>query len=419
MSSITSISKDGQDWLVLALDPFHDLQRPIEGLPDEMSSSSFVRCHVQSTTLSANAEGDKFRVVFTGYHGPQSARNIVTSADNLSTFGVGGFETAPIIVHKATAAQEPAFSSVGAAYLKLGTTPDSTTASRLVAIGLELTDITQVYNKQGTLAAARCTGPTDWVAMATQYSEGEWSHPHFAREPGFPKTKALASLTPGYLEWEARKGVYVTPRFQKPEFPSRFYSDGQTDASLNNDEHLFMMQEIQAESNVWKLFSRYDRTSEIGHFALPGLVHSGFEPCCIFLEGLDASSTFRLVVRTYVEYFPDVSSAVAISSTSPSPSYDPLAFRAYHEAAIRLPIGVPVSMNEKGDWWKMVKGTLGTVTKLGVSMAPSLLTMAGQPELALAASALQKGYQAAREHRRSPAAIGQPPVAKKAAPKRK
>jgi hypothetical protein len=64
------ISKDAEAWLVACLDPYHDYQYDLEGLPDQRSAPSVVQTHNQSysLTIPTSAGGGNWdaSVLFTG-----------------------------------------------------------------------------------------------------------------------------------------------------------------------------------------------------------------------------------------------------------------------------------------------------------------------------------------------------------------
>lgn len=390
------ISKDGQDWMVLALDPFHDQVRPIEGLVDEYTAPSFVRCHVQQATFSATADGDKFRVLFNGMHAPERA--ILATFDACRT-GIAHPATYihPITVQRSPAASDPNYSN--AAMVNLGgfpTTPTRDIPSRLVAIGIEVTDVTQRLYQQGVIGVARvggdCSPAQNPYTFALGANQG-CMMVETARAPAVPGSRTLAGMVPGWVEWEAAKGVYAVPKFNKPAPPAAFVVGGGANSYVH---HNYEFQEVIAEGQIARWCTRTGDTWNIAAdwgtpFYSCGMVPSGFDPLAIFIEGVDANAQFRVSVKTYVEYFPDSANATALASATGSPAYDPIALLSYHVAAIRLPAGVPVSLNAKGDWWRMVKSALarvGDVAFGAMALSPHVAAFMGQPELAAALHAL-------------------------------
>lgn len=395
--SLSAISKDGQDWLSLCLDPYHDYSRPIEGMPDESTAHSFVRCHIQQQTFSATAEGDKFRIMFTGFHAPEAMEladfDEVASGNVSSTVNIY-----PIHVMRSAAAVTTNIKStthLGGFY----TTPSVDIPSRLIAIGIEVTDVTQRLYQQGTLGVVRLSGVTDHVdniICLDDDGSDVFVSMTCQRKPVLPASRAIGGLYPSYCEWMAHQGVYATPRFTKAQQPALFKVGTSSDPN-NYHFHPVELREATSEGNDVRFVSCHSSQALEYYTTARGGVDSGFDPLTIFIEGTDANAQFRVSVKTYVEYFPECSNGTALASSSPSPCYDPAAFAAYHRAAIRLPSGVPVAMNAKGDWWRMVKSALGkTATFLDQAMptiASATGTALGRPELGALSAGLYKSMR--------------------------
>ena len=63
MVSKHTLTSAGRDWLVLALDPFHDLEKSVAGYPDADSSMTVVSCYQGAIDLSKQAKSDRSHVV--------------------------------------------------------------------------------------------------------------------------------------------------------------------------------------------------------------------------------------------------------------------------------------------------------------------------------------------------------------------
>lgn len=384
------LSPNGQDWLTVALDPFHDFQRPVEGLPDQTTQHSFVRCHVQQQTVSAAGEGDKIRVLFTGFHSPFQMSVVAKSSAETGSQAYP-FDLWPIQITKSTSALNPDLTSTDMGGFP--TTPTQDIPSRLIAIGIEVTDVTQRLYQQGTIGCARVSGASDCVTQYIMLEDPDASQalrpmtPTAIRKPCVPSTRTRCGLIPTYVEWAAYKGLYAVPHLSKPQMPTNFLV-GSFDAPADVDIHPIEFRETDAEAHQHKYvtFPIPPTLPEIAQYKITrGGVDSGFDPLAIFIEGIDQNAQFRVSVKTYVEYFPECSNATALASSSPSPAYDPTALALYHEVSTRMPAGVPVSLNEKGDWWRMVSATLRNVGKIADRLLPTVANVTGavlgQPEL--------------------------------------
>lgn len=411
----TLLTKDGEDWMVLALDPFHDFERSLEGMPDQIPDMSFVRHHVQTVSLTSPGAGGKLRVIWTGFHAPERLElTPLTSfwaspmvVPEIANFG-------PLAILSATGADEPSLSSVfannAAIVESLPTTPTADIPSRLIGIGIEIHDTTAKLAQQGVIGVARIPGAYDsvdvpWGSIASEAEEDVLTPCTLTvhREPCVPATRQVLSLQPSFLEWEASRGVYAVPEFVGPAKPAIF-KVGLADAP--DTYHFHPIEYREAEEATPSRFVSFHSDSSTLPLACcaRGGVQSGFEPLVIDLSGLAATSTFRLTFRTYVEYFPESNSGSALANATVSPPYDPTAFQLYHQAVLRLPSGVPVGLNAKGDWFRMVLRAIKRVGEIGLIVAPPILKMAGVPGAAAAVTAsgalIKAGARAVNELRR-------------------
>jgi len=409
------LSKEGQDWVTLALDPFHDYVRMIEGMPDENTMHSFVREHIQTSTYTSAGNGGSLNIAFTGFHGPWAA-----PVESMSAFfngEAGGpaqtVDIYPISVISADGSHSANFENVlvgDAVCSGFPTTPTYDVPSRLIGIGIEVHDITQNLYQQGTLGCARITGAMDQVDNycvyphnfpVTQEGVYQWLNygPTCSREPCLAGSRAKLSMIPGFVEWECKRGAYVVPKFCRAQQPAVFQVGEVESFPDNNHFHPFEVRESQTEGTQIRLIPAYvDSTNHPEKFnAIKTWVQSGFAPVQVWLEGLNAASQIKVTVRTFVEYFPEVSNATALATATASPAYDPAAFAVYHAAAITLPHGVPAGMNAAGDYWKMVKNVLGKALGVGSAIVPGILSLAGHPELGLIAGAGLKALTGRRE----------------------
>jgi hypothetical protein len=105
----------------------------------------------------------------------------------------------------------------------------------------------------------------------------------------------------------------------------------------------------------------------------------------IIATGNNPNSKFTLKVVWYYEEFPDIQSDVLTLAT-PSCQYDPLALQIYSECLNSLPVAVPSSWNEAGDWWwdvvSAIKDHAGTLGGLlggptGAAIGQAAGTVAG------------------------------------------
>jgi len=272
---------------------------------------------------------------------------------------------------------------------------DLATPHRVAALGLEVHDITAPLNRQGSIGIAAIPGSmqTDLGRFLTvKLTDGDnqqmWI-PHMVLTPSLPSSRALASTIPSYVEWEAAKGAYVTGRMIQPPKPRHFTVVQGNSIQAASQFCLGATEEgvLSSGESSWTYHHLgVDNTSMItASTTCSPSFDSGFQPFQVWLSGLAATSTFKVVLRTIVEFFPEVTDGAVIANAVSTTPYDPNALIEYHRRRSVLPVAVPVDMNAKGDWWKMVQnaGRIGLQVATGV--VPSLLNAAGQPALSGAA----------------------------------
>lgn len=373
---MTHISVDGQNWLTAVLDPYHDYQIPLEGIPDALPLKSYVRVHNQIATVSATADDDQIAVLFNGLHGPESLMAEVPYYPLASAANIKSIH--PVSVIRSTSGTVPTYHdymqglATKVAGFRTALTID--VASRLVAVAIEVRDVTQDLYKKGTSVSASMNGRASteqWV------DDGALLSHVFAVTAALPSNTSELQATPGSVTMESREGAYLIPRFREPGTPAKFMTNtiAQGDIIV---PHLSILQ----HGNYRFSTCPGNVPDKLTWNECGGGVDSGFQPCAIWFSGLSENSVLTVTVRTIVEYFPDVQKLSDLSIATSSPRYEPAVFTAYHSAITRLPCAVPVRMNAKGDWWRMVKKVMLTVAPHALKLGPLIgagLAAAGQP----------------------------------------
>lgn len=388
--NINKLSKDSRDWLTLALDPYHDFQTSLAGCPDSTTGRSFVRVHNQMATIAATASDDNIRIIFSGVHGFSAKMFSGLVAD-------GGAPLAfnPFMVVRSPAAVDPTCTNVlaGTATKLAGfaTTLSKEIPSRLIGLGVEVRDVTAPLYQRGTCAVTQATGSHGTVDVYRTFNGG----PSLACEtmaslPMLPSSLSNLQTAPGMVIQPAKEGCYTVGRMIAPQPPSKF--DHSTGTHI---PHLFTYSEAPSTiffpvADAWSAPPvMYDMR------AMNGCVNSGFEPFVINLSGISDQSVFNVTIRTIVEYFPEFDQLTQLAIAGVSPAYDPRVFQIYQNIITSLPIAVPVRMNAKGDFWRMVKKVALGVAPGALELIPVALTLAGQPGAAAVASVATSALGAA------------------------
>lgn len=397
--SKTRISPDSANWLLSASDPFHDFEHPIEGAPDEAISKSYTRKFVQTQTVSASADDDQITIFFTGCHGGNDVTFQSWGVDYIPddiVNGAGG-PLAPItIVRRAAGALAPSLNSaiMGTTTIlgRMYTRQVNDIPSRLVSIGLEVTDVTAQLYKKGTLFVAHANGEVeDGTYPVYDMNSAPFTVPFF-RKPILPYTQSQAMAIPGSYQGALAKGCYVVGRLNKIQPPRRgtvTYTNGSTfgsylqrpliqETSTPSGPAVATLQPVCPSLTV----ATFDEIS-----AVPTWHDSGFVPFSVIMNGMAVETTLQITVKCTVEYFPQSTHPFECGLATYSPSFEPEAFRIYHEIMRQIPAAVPVGFNGAGDYWRMVQAAAKKVAfgiaRYGPALADSLSlfgSMSGQPE---------------------------------------
>lgn len=377
-----TLTPEGRDWLVLSLDPFHDLDHTAAGYPDADSTHTVVSCFQSAVDVSkpanittatwdahvytmpfSNADGGNVGMLpadipasasqatrnIAGVNRPYNFVNVLTNDSGQSLYPV-------------TDAEEIAATLTQSAYNPAGTALNGT-ASRIIGMAIEIVDTTADVYKQGAVTCYRLPQMpsantrvyTDLIAAYTGVRDCCTTY----RAP--PSTVAQALKLVGSRQWDARQGCYSLVTQSTVDNPMHVSSVSRVDVVPGNGRSCVGMFDYCAPpvANVPPAASIL--TSEMKN-RMP-LNTTG-----IMLTGLNALSTFRLKIKMYVETAPQPWQPDLVVLASPSAPFDPVALEAYSKTLSTMPVGVPASENGLGDWFAGIADVLSKVA-LPVSMA--------------------------------------------------
>jgi hypothetical protein len=361
------ITKDGKEWLTLALDPFHDWNVPIAGYPDADCSNTVVQCFQYQADLSAPGAGiwDAHLYVNQAVANTSVKEWLATASGSTGETAVAfGFQTGLVNIIRVMSGQPMAptgiatYAPLGLSMSTLGTYADLCTAnSRIIGMGIEVINTSAEIYKQGSITCYKMPQMASSSYAKLTNSAGTASGTAVVKLTRLPPSYvADASKLHGTVTWEASKGAYCVV----------------TQNSVNNDlsgisyEPNMMTADGSIETGAYQ----YAAPATYAPVAIPSSVnfsqkfkHFPLNTHGIMVTGLGENSTLRVRVRIYVERAPTTSasdSALVVLAT-PSAGYDSAALKLYSETAARMPVGVPVDMNAFGDWWKIVSGIAKTI----------------------------------------------------------
>jgi len=381
------ITDAGKRWVEVALDPFHDERIRVDGYPDLETGNSVVQCIKQSFTISnpaGNTTNAPFDINIVSW--PLAVQDLFS---NFNSTNSGSNGTDWFVLNST-----PGGSYVGGVSYDLvptGTTTFDPNHTSFAFHGSSGVDLTNYLDSPFRLIAGGFevvnTTPELYAGGAVTVYESPWTHPigestfaystsGSATLPGPvsyqgvvewkqcpPKSASDAYLMPGSRQWDASKGVYVVMRqdsanngpAMRANLPYMIQYSYDSDYLVPNGGYCAAVRTTTLNSNTRSSFSQ--------NIEFPYSVRGAY------FTGLPAQTTLLVNVVWYIEKFPGVMNPNLAVLASPSPAYDPVAIQLASEAWQRLPVGVPVGENPKGEWFLDLVNTIADVAAplLGVA----------------------------------------------------
>lgn len=360
------LSPDGADWVVQAIDPFHDYKRNMAGFPDMTQAATVVTCYKYTAQVSPGGGGALWDCHLFAL--PRCEANTRAASGTFSA-GVGhyvtqaAFTTTPTlgflnIMSMDSAAGGPLFPTsavwnpaglVTAALPAAGNTDLSSGYSRVIAAGFEVHNTTAEMYKNGRVTVYSMPQEQGLDhhrvsdVTAGNLVEGTATFKKY-RSP--PSTAADAMKLAGSMQWDARDGVYMpipiagvhNRLVNKNNSPQCYTADPDVPSWGVVDRA------VGAAANIAP--SYYSNKS-----ASIGTVGAIF-------EGLSAQTTLTVTLKVYVERAPAIGDAALMPLATPSASYDLHALQLYSRLLQEMPIGTKTTNNANGDWFKWVLNKL-------------------------------------------------------------
>lgn len=377
------ITPQGRDWLIAAMDPFHDSQLDsLEGWPDVECGASVVYCvkksvQVQKPALTDTGNWDCHimmwpmtgTVDFCESLGRQS--NVVNGPAQPIVAPYGGIGGLQIGGTPAGGSWNPisdAETCINIAQITLDS-DYSRGSGRLIGIGFEVHDTTAELYKQGACTVYRMQAENRDVSTYQIYnSTGSPSTPYAGSYPATtlrlpPQTQTSAMLIPGSRQWDAEQGCYVVGAFCSEENPAIGIAPTMAAIYVNPDD------DYDCTINTSSLYLQKQYNVFGGAPAYrPQRVHPIHQSGAIF-SGLAVQASLTVNVNFFYEAFPGPSDVKTLVLAKPSCKYDPCVMELYSRLVQELPVGVPVSENGLGDWF------LDAATKAAKYIGPALAMM--------------------------------------------
>lgn len=380
------LTQAGKDWLVAAIDPFHDSPlKDLQGWPDLEVSTSVVRCVKQNLQISATSGGaglpagnwDASIALLpwlsdTAFDYSVSRKG--TCATYNTTFGLsnaGGLMAVAStgFVSGGGFTWPPATGST----TNLGriTVDSSLTAGmgRVIGIGFEVVDTTAPLYQQGTCIVYRQSQyPKESQSFKVQDLAAPYNNTVFdgteVRLP--PLTTADAMLFPGSRQWHAKEGCYIVGAFHSNENPPFDVNYNQPvlvpasfDEAVGTSPTQLIWFPAPINSGLLELNTVGANTIAMG---TPQTMHlNPIHQSGAIFSGLHPNASLSVTMNVYYESFPSIGDTKTLVLATPSAEYDPMALNIYSHAIGMMPVGVMVRENGFGDWFRDVVEQIGNV----------------------------------------------------------
>jgi len=376
-----NLSAAGAAWVQQMCNGFSDLAVVPVGYPDGHNSNTVVQCvkkaiAIQRSDLIPDTDPWNCGIVFTpndlimNYFGASNstrAGNVIDSSGgppDYENYGGVTVTQSDATFNQALAYGEPSVLVYN--NTKLDSVITDSQTFRVVSFAMELTNNSAPINASGSC--------TVWTQPASTTNLGTWTdwfsatnirsfqaHQMRLDPSGLPQ----ATLLRGTKTWKATQGAYVNAKM----------------SDLSN--------EFKGLSYVQPLYTLDDDISGTNRVLFPGGrpgLHgtnssypshlNAFDPCGIYLFGLNPDATFTLEMRWYVETLPDPSSDL-INLARSTLNYDFKALQTYMLVQKELPAGCPKGDNNSGDWISGVATIVKTLSGIAISSGNPYAAIAG------------------------------------------
>lgn len=356
------LTAEGKAWVDYALDPFKDLIKPHAGYPDKdlnPSVTEVVKQSVVVTRPASVASGNWDCLIFLDQAAiSRDHFSTPTGAIPSSLLRVGQSGTAYkrgglVVRSGAPGATLDTTTTQNALCLGVDAALYNAESCRVISLGFEVHDTSNILEKQGSLVPFRVDKtlgqPTSFTTMedngVTACIPTAYSGPTL-NEP--PKTLAAALDLPGSRQWLAKDGVYVVPVMVEDQNPALAVGANNATYTRAVDTSVYAPAIASAGAN------RHIYVNGGYNVSWPWSM-SG-----VFIAGLHQDGEVTINFNYIIERFPSATSPIK-RLCFPSPAYDEAALSLYGEIAPLLPTGVPVNENGFADWIKGISGAIASV----------------------------------------------------------
>lgn len=395
------LTECGRDWLISAVDPYHDTPLNVVGYPDVNEASSVVQVVKLSTGLNipGGVDGNwDCHIHQFPWEGDSGVTTLVSGNDSDTSFqitagsghsgsGWGGISVDivsspnPTFHYTNTSISNPFVAQLGA-YLK--------GEYRIIAKGFEVINTTSELNIQGLVTSYRYpmsdidsakTIPVySGVGSASSTSALGWMS--VLRTVAPPDSPTGALLLEGSKQWKAKEGAYVVSTLNSEELPTGVNNTAMVIELNTADSQSGSTSAITLPANVGTVtIPPTTPTNTLTILASPQTNLGKFNHAGAYFSGLSNSTTLQLNAIYVIERFPNQLDTDLVVLAKPSCRADDAAIQLYSEVIRMMPTGVPQRMNGLGEWFSDAVSAASDFISPVLSAIPHPMAQAGAAAL--------------------------------------
>jgi hypothetical protein len=405
MGDRVGLTEPGRQWLMAAIDPFHDTPLDVTGMPDSQTGNSVVQKVRQSITVSCpsgitTGTWGSYIYMLPWINDQGQVRTFTSSTMPLSANtiphqnGLNGRKVDPItILSGPTGLVETSGWSDPFQSGAIGLDPTLYTQSalnlnenftdgdyRVIGSGFEVINTSPELYQSGLTTVWRSPVPSfntkttynhfiykDTGAGATWISSISSSGLLIERPPN---TLAQADIMPDTKKWKAKDGAYVVGRFNDLETSTQDHGWTQPIIGYTANETTLQLPVSYAQPQIISGAPGYPDDKLPAIYAQRYFNWSNMDISGCFLTGLAPETSYTITWIIYIERFPTQQQANLIVLANPSPCLDPIALEMYKCIVQHLPAGVPQYENGLGDWFRDAVSSVAEVVSPVLSVIP-------------------------------------------------
>jgi hypothetical protein len=382
------ITDAGKQWLIAALDIFHDNPLDCVGYPDGSVSPCVTRLQKYTITLGANPGNTTsnwdcmildtphpnliklYAAIIDGTSATQPLNNINITAQTTLNFGGLWCVTAPAGSNFDAASVGAGLVAGTYALFPLVIDPSLTQGDfRVLAKGFEVYNVTSQLSKGGTVTVFESPLNSFYTAQNFAiFNTGGASagQGNTLVNPQWPANANSAYALSNSKQWEAEKGCYVQGRLLATEIPI------ENGFNFTNPFYYYGQSTVTPIIGV----SQTPVNDTNSHGAIPACLWETFNFTGAFFTGLANSSALTVDYMVYLENHPAFTDTAIYSLAKPPPCRDDIALSMYTCIMREMPVGVPVSENGLGDWFADAISNVADYVSPVLSAIPHPMTQA-------------------------------------------